>query len=320
MYFLGIDGGGSQCRALLCDGAGNIVGRCLSGPCNPCVQSAEACFTQLQAATQGALSSNAIGIDCITAAHLGVAGAGSASARALLESVADRLFERNRTQVGISHDLKIAHFGSLVGQAGSVLVAGTGSACYSVDLEGKEALTGGWGDLIDDAGSGAWIGLRALQVSTRQADGRTPGDNLQVAVLRFLGLGSPDELKAYFHREGLSREKRAKLAPVVLKLAQAGDSAASQIVREAIGELSLLVQCCLKAIHLPEAKLVLMGGLNDSDYFRKRLAAAIRADTSSVGITEPQFDPTAGAVLLAMREAGLRPDASILDKVRASLS
>ncbi|NBB79591.1 MAG: hypothetical protein GVY36_09120 [Verrucomicrobia bacterium] len=320
MYFLGIDGGGSQARALLADEAGNILGEGRSGPCNPCTQSEESCFEQLQSAIQGAFVARCRESGFITAAHLGVAGAGDPSARMILESVADQLFDRNATQVGISHDLKIGHAGGLVGQAGCALVAGTGSACYGVNSQGKEVLTGGWGDLVDDAGSGGWIGLRALQLCLRQADGRAPGNDLQRGVLRFLGLESIEQIKRRIHIVGLSRDERAKLAPVIFDLAQSGDAMAKQIVEEAVRELTLLVQCNFKKLSFNTPQLVVLGGLTNSIYFRERLAASIQAVVPSVAITQPRLSANAGAVLLAMQAAGVRVDEAVFGRMSNCLT
>jgi N-acetylglucosamine kinase-like BadF-type ATPase len=317
MFFLGIDGGGSQTRAWLSDEAGNILGQGLGGPSNPCAQSSAMCIQQLEATIQGALASKPEGP--ITAAHLGVAGAGDPSAKKILNSVVARLFDRVHTRVSISDDLRIAHAGALAGHAGIALVAGTGSACYGVDLKGKEILTGGWGDLIDDAGSGTWIGLRALQICVRQADGRASGHDLQHHVLQFLQIDSIDQIKPRIHLIGLPREERAKLAPVVCELARSGDPSAERIVREAVCELTLLVQRNFEGLGLPEARLVLLGGLNKSRYFSNRLKASIQANTPGVEIVQPRLSATAGAVLLAMLGAGFRVNASILNQLNRSV-
>lgn len=318
MYFLGIDGGGSQTRALLCDEAGNILGRGLSGPCNPCSQSRESCLKQLQSVIRSALADKAP--KSITAAHLGVAGAGDPSARKVIELISGQLFDQNATRLGISHDLKIAHAGGLAGRAGSALVAGTGSACFGMDSQGTEILTGGWGDLIDDAGSGSWIGLRALQLCVRQADGRASGNNLQRGVLRFLGLDSVDQIKVRLHMIGLPRDQRAKLAPLVLELAQADDAMAHQIVDEAVREMTLLAQCNLRQLKIPLPEIVLLGGLNNSTYFRERLAASIQSAIPDAVITPLRLNATAGAVLLAMQAAGVHVDEAIFERMRDGLT
>jgi N-acetylglucosamine kinase-like BadF-type ATPase len=310
MTFLGVDGGGSQTRALLCDESGKILGQSQSGPCNPCTQSPDQCFEQLRDSIQRALASNAPG--SISAVHLGVAGAGHPAAREIISTMAGRLFGANNAKVSISHDLKIAHAGGLAGRAGIALVAGTGSACFGADLDGKEILTGGWGDLIDDAGSGSWLGLRALQVSVRQADGRAAGDDLLQNVLRFLNLDSAAQLKAHIHLEGLVRHERAKLARVVLELAQSGDSTARELVEDAFVELSLLVQCNFGKLGLPHAPLVLLGGLNTSTYFREGLGAFIQHKIPNAVMTQPRLSACAGAVLLAMQAGGVRLTEEIL--------
>lgn len=314
MYFLGIDGGGSQTRAWLSDEAGNIVGKGVGGPCNPSAQSAETCLQQLRSAINGALAAKNPNV--ITSVHLGVAGAGDASARTIVDSIADQLFDRSVTAVSISHDLKIAHAGGLGGQVGIALVAGTGSACYGVNLSGEEILTGGWGDLIDDAGGGAWIGLRALQLCVRQADGRAAGRDLQHGVLRFLELDSIDDFKKRIHLKGLTRGERAKLAPAVFELAESGDAAADQIVREAVHELTLLAHRNLKALGFEKTRLVVLGGLNESIFFRERLAASIQANMPGVAVSRPFLNATGGGVLLAMRAVGISANEAVLDQMR----
>jgi N-acetylglucosamine kinase-like BadF-type ATPase len=248
-----------------------------------------------------------------------VAGAGDASAREIIDSIADQLFDRSVTAVSISHDLKIAHAGGLGGQAGIALVAGTGSACYGVNSRGDEILTGGWGDLIDDAGGGAWIGLRALQMCVRQADGRVAGKDLQDAVLRFLELDSIDQFKKRIHLIGLNRSERAKLAPAVFELAESGDAAAGQLVREAVHELTILARCNQKALGFTRSQLVVLGGLNESNFFRERLQASIQATMPGVAASKPRLGATAGGIILAMRAVGVDANEAVLDQMRCAI-
>lgn len=313
MYFLGVDGGGSQTRAWLCDEAGNILGQGIGGPCNPCTQPRQSCFEHLQSAIGAAFGSRSW--QSIRSAHLGVAGAGDPTARAVLDSAVKQLFEGSALEVGISHDLKIAHAAGFEGGAGSLLVAGTGSACYGLGSRGQEVLTGGWGDLIDDTGSGSWIGLRALQLSVRQADGRVAGGALLAAVLQFLGLSSVDQLKARVHITGLPRDERARLAPVIFDLAQSDDPLANRIVGEAVRELTLLARRNLEALSQPTPRLALMGGLAQSAFFREKLEASVRDEIPDVQISQPKLAAAAGALILAMQGAGITIDAPVLERL-----
>ncbi|TVP79597.1 MAG: hypothetical protein EA353_05760 [Puniceicoccaceae bacterium] len=304
MYFLGIDGGGSRTRACLCDETGSILGQGVGGPSNPCTQSPGDCLKHIRVAMQQAMAS--VPSKSIAAVHLGIAGAGNAAAHASLEAIAAELFDRKRTQVTISNDLRIAHMGGLLGQAGIALVAGTGSGCLGIDSAGRAVVTGGWGDYIDDAGSGSWIGLRALQVCVRQADGRSPGANLQQRVLDFLKLESMSQFKQQFRAAELAREERARLAREILSLAEAGDSPAIEIIDEAIHELTGLLQANQQALGLAEIRILLMGGLNDLAYFREKLQASIEAQLPGALVVRPRLNPTAGALLIGMRSMGIQ--------------
>ena len=62
--------------------------------------------------------------------------------------------------------------GGLSGRAGAVLISGTGSICNGIDSKGHRLRSGGWGYLIDDAGSGYAIGRDILSQVVRENDGR----------------------------------------------------------------------------------------------------------------------------------------------------
>lgn len=303
MHVLGIDGGGSQTRALLCDASGRSIGQGLSGGTNPRATSLEDVRAHLQEAIAQAIE----GTDSsqIVAAHLGIAGAGDAEASAkIAPMVGEILGAASATTVG--HDLEIALVGGLGGEAGVALVAGTGSACYGRSALGRSAECGGWGDLVDDAGSGNWIGLRALQVCVRQADGRLPESPLKQAVMHFLGIESMDAFKARIHDTGLSRSERAKIAPIILDLAASGDRASAGIVSEGIDDLCSSVISTSRQLEIAEPKILLTGGLTQHRYFRDLLKTALMTRIPAARITQPILSPTEGAVLLALTAAGIQ--------------
>ena len=93
MYALGIDGGGSRTRALLCDTHGQIIGQGLSRGTNPRTSSAGELKAHLQEAIVQATQS----IDCskILAAHFGLAGAGDARTRAKIQAITEELLSED---------------------------------------------------------------------------------------------------------------------------------------------------------------------------------------------------------------------------------
>ncbi len=303
MYYLGIDGGGSHTRALLCDSSGRAIGKGLSGSTNPRVTPAADLEAHLYEAIQQACA--IVKASAIQAVHLGIAGCGDTTSQAALAEVTQKCIGVSDAKITVGHDLEIVLAGSLSGQSGIVLVVGTGSACYGRDSQERTAQCGGWGDLVDDVGSGSWIGLRALQAAVRQADGRQAEGAVMYKVMEFLRIDSMDAFKARIHQEGLSRSERAKLAPAIIELAKSGDDAAVQILTEAIEELCVLAAGAQRQLQLSEPQLLLTGGLTEDRFFYESLAKALPTHISGAIPTRPQLSAVAGAVLLALRSSAV---------------
>ena len=313
MYALGIDGGGSHTRALLCDTLGQIIGQGLSGGTNPRTSATVELKLHLQEAIEQATRS----VDCskIISAHFGLAGAGEADTRAKVRTITKELLGK-QTACTIGHDLEIALVGGLANKTGIVLVAGTGSACYGRTCDGRSAKCGDWGDLVDDAGSGSWIGLRGLQACVSQTDGRLTESPLKQAVMGFLKIDHMNTFKARIHDSGLSRSERARLAPIILNLASAGDAASIAIVAEGVGSLSNCVYSTSRQLSIKAPSVLLSGGLLKHNYFSNSLEAALKARIPSAIITQPILSPSAGAVLMALKAAKCEISDANIDKLK----
>ncbi len=313
MYALGIDGGGSRTRALLCDTLGQIIGQGLSGGTNPRTSTTGELKAHLQEAIEQATRS--IDSSKILAAHFGLAGAGDAGTRAKVQAITKELLCEETTRT-IGNDLEIALVGGLGSKAGIVLVAGTGSACYGRTCDGRSAKCGDWGDLVDDVGSGSWIGLRALQVCVRQADGRLPESHLKQAVMDFLKIEHMDAFKTCIHDTGLSRSERAQLAPIILDLASTGDEVSLAIVAEGVSALSSCVFITSRQLDIKSPTVLLAGGLLQHTYFSNSLEAALNTRIPNAIITQPIFSPTAGAVLMALEAASCKISEDTLENLK----
>jgi N-acetylglucosamine kinase-like BadF-type ATPase len=313
VYALGIDGGGSRTRALLSDAYGQIIGQGLSGGTNPRTSS----IAELKAHLQEAIGQATRSIDCskIIAAHFGLAGAGEADTRAKVKTITEELLSK-QTACTIGHDLEIALAGGLANKTGIVLVAGTGSACYGRTCDGRSAKCGDWGDLVDDVGSGSWIGLRALQACVSQTDGRLTESPLKQAVMEFLKINHMNTFKARIHDSGLLRSERARLAPIILNLASTSDAASIAIVAEGVGALSNCVSSTSRQLGIRAPSVLLSGGLLKDTYFSNSLEAALRARIPSAIITQPILSPTAGAVLMALKAINCEISDANIDKLK----
>lgn len=313
MHFLGIDGGGSRTRALICDSWGKILGSGQSGPSNPMSNSADICRSNIEEAIQLAFAERIP--EPIAATHWGIAGAYCPEGIDILQTIAEQIFHSSQTKISIGHDLEIALEGGLARASGVALIAGTGSACYGKNPVGVEGFCGGWGDGVDDAGSGSWIGLQALQACARQEDGRLPRSYLQSRVMDYLGLSSMNQFKQRIHHIGLSKTERGELAPMILELAQTDDPAAVNIVQRAAEELSLLVRTCSQKTKQASPHIVLTGGLTMNPYFRDVVANKISQTIARPTLYRPRLSSASGALLISLKSSGIKTTKTTLENL-----
>lgn len=300
---LGIDGGGSSTRAVLANLDGLVLGVGSAGSSNPFSGGLEASRSAIDLAVSGAFAKAGIPRRPVGWAVLGIAGLVTEDERAGISNVASELALARRHQV--YHDLHIALTGSLLGKPGAVLVAGTGSACYVRNGDGREVITGGKGPLAGDSGSAYWIALRALRTAVKQFDGRLPRGPLADAVLEHLETDDPSGLPARIHRDGLSTSQLARLTPRVIRLAAAGDEASAGIVAAAHAALTNMLQTALLRVSLTEPKVVFAGGLATSEPFGIGLRKRIQVALPEAVFCNPVLPPAGGAILEAFSLAGI---------------
>ena len=287
----------------MCDASGQVFGRGLSGPSNPRAAPKSTLQDNLLSAIRQAVSG--IGTAKIHAAYFGVAGATDPINQGLILKIAHDFFQNQSPKITVGHDMEIALEGGLKGAPGLVLIAGTGSSSYGRNAAGLTAECGGWGDLVDDVGSGSWIGLEALRTLVRQADGRLPKSSLMNAVVHFLGIEGMSDFKTRIHDQGLTRSERARLAPIVIGLAQSGDLLATRIVSRAVQELCKLAKNVSQKLELPKPTICLCGGLMQNPYFLDALCTALRLDGFESAVTCPHLEPVSGALMLALKSANI---------------
>jgi N-acetylglucosamine kinase-like BadF-type ATPase len=317
--YLGVDGGGTNTRALAADGRGRIFGSGRSGSTNRNHYPRDEVRSNLRHALLEAAGSKPIDDAVI---FLGMCGVSTDADRADIISVAREITEIDpRVQIVVENDARIALTGGLSGRPGIVLIAGTGSACFGINGEGKTYWCGGWGALADDAGSGPWVGMRAIQAAVRAEDARLDPTSLRDLVFQFLELREPRELIDRVHNRGLSREELGMLAPPVIAAAQQGDRVAVRIVRDATAELSLLVSTTAsKLFGGKSCELILTGGLALSGPpFQTLLIDRIRQDMPTIQVRDPEMSPVQGAVLEAFARNGIAWTGAILDEVRRGI-
>ncbi len=228
----GVDGGGTRTRALLVTRDGTTVGRA-EGPAALVRPHRPAAAARVVAATVRRAAAAAGVALPLPALWAGLAGAGRARAGRDVEAALREEGIAHAVRVGT--DVEAAFHDAFGAGPGIVVVAGTGSVVLGVGEDGRRLQVGGWGGVMGDEGSGYHIGLSALRAIAWAADGRASPTALTAAVLDHSALARPRDLPAW--AESATKADIAALAPLAIRTARSGDTAADTVVRRALDAL-----------------------------------------------------------------------------------
>jgi len=251
-YYLGIDGGGSHCRARLESSDGVLLGYGHSGPANPRLGFAEAVQSIMDATAQ-ALKQAELGSEVLGELYTGMGLAG-----VNLPEIADAMHRRSYpfAHTEIVSDAHIACLGAHGGEDGAILIVGTGSIGWAMK-DGVISTVGGYGFAVSDEGSGSWLGLEALRLTLQASSGLADTTPLCQEILAGFN-NNPELLSQHFLKAAPS--EYASLAPTVIKHAEQQDANALQLLERAVSALDQLTTQLL-AEH---QRVSLVGGLSTS--------------------------------------------------------
>ena len=284
-FLLGIDGGGTQCRARLTDPAGKILGEGTAGPANIRLGLEASLGAVIDAARQSfAEAGHCEAAFARVIACLALAGA---TEPRKVES-ARRHFLPFRSWI-ITTDAHAACVGAHRGRDGGVVIVGTGSIGWAI-IAGQHYRVGGWGLPLGDEGSGAWLGRAALQQVLCAYDGRTGWTRL---LNRFFEQFAADPHAIVEWATNAQPGDFGTLAPTVVQYAAQDDAAANALMEEAARHIDSLV---MRLVGLGAEQIALSGGL----------ASALAPWLGEEGrrhLVQPAGDALSGALQLAHEEA-----------------
>jgi glucosamine kinase len=282
-FFIGVDGGGTGCRARIEDNGGTVLGTGIGGPA-ALRFGVERSFAAMTAACRGALAEAELpeGVLADTVAGIGLAGVGRKGA--LEQLIAHPHPFRAVTYV---NDATTACLGAHAGRDGGIVIVGTGSIGYAV-VGGREVRVGGYGFPISDEGSGADIGLHAIRLALRAHDARANSSNLTHEVMaRF----HDDPYEAVAWMDKATATDYATFAPMVMRHADDGDPVGRRIVRDAAEQIDELAR---RLVECGAPRIALLGGLASP------MLAWLAPDVQR-RIAPVEGDAVDGALLLARR-------------------
>ena len=285
VYAVGVDGGGTSTRARLIRLDGTRLGEGRAGPSGLLQGSAQAWHNIERAIAQAAQAAGLAPAELgghNTVLGLGLAGANEARLRQQFLQAKHRY-----PYLHLESDAYVALLGAHGGQPGAIVIAGTGSVGHALFANGRRAIAGGWGFPSGDEGSGAWLGLQAVNLAQRALDGRHPQCALARAVLATTG-GSHASLLSWSCEAG--QAEYARLAPLVFECA-AQDRYAAALLRQAVAAIARIAHALDKGGRLP---LCLLGSVGQR--LAERLPERLRAR-----LVPPRGDAMEGALALCFQ-------------------
>ncbi|MFE9205481.1 N-acetylglucosamine kinase [Micromonospora sp. NPDC007230] len=304
---VGLDVGGTSTRVAAVSIDGVRLGTGRAGGGNPTSHGAERAAAELLAALRAALAD--VDPTRVRAGVIGLAGAG----RLLADPQGRAAFDQAWSDAGlrcpyaVHGDALVAYASGTAAPDGTVLIAGTGAIAAQVRDLRLDRTADGHGWLLGDAGSGFWLGREAVRRLLSDLDRADPPGELAGRVLAELTGSAEVAVRPRATAEAVVQAvtrrppvELARLAPLVVAAARAGEPTA----RALIGEAAVLLAENAARIRPPGAAdpVVLGGGLLTGD---TPLGAAVRAELARRWPDAPLHtagDGAAAAAWLAARD------------------
>ncbi|MDX3774212.1 BadF/BadG/BcrA/BcrD ATPase family protein [Chromatiaceae bacterium AAb-1] len=279
--YLGIDGGGSQCRVLLQDSQGVVLGQGYGGPANP-VNGLQQTTDSILQASKAALQQAGLSEQYLNRL---VVGAGLAGLHLPAMQQAMEQWQHPFQALYLTTDLHVAALGAHQGMDGAVIILGTGFSSVA-SVGGKLTRIGGYGFPVNAVCSGAWFGLEAVKAVLLDADGVGLATSLSGQMLKDC---SATELAEQLMQA--TATDFARFAPLVFAAADLGDKVSLGLIQQGADFINQVIRRLL-ATGAP--RLTLTGGITE------RITPWLAPQLLSC-ITPALASPEQGAVLLAQQ-------------------
>lgn len=313
-WFLGVDAGGSQTRAVVWRYDSNEFYEGDDGPGNPWSAGVLPAAEAIGGACAQALALAGKHPHELSAAVLGIAGNGRQGLPAgFVDTVAEWGLPSRHCLLS---DLEIAAVAGLGPRVGLHVVAGTGSALMLRYPDGRLEQLGGWGWFLGDEGSAFDLGRRALQWWAAVSDGVAVETAFLETLRGACGADHIVELSEKLRNPAESRAWIARLAVTVRESAEEGEPTAGKLWKSA---LEPLIDHSTAALERLEGgrNLSFSGGLATASWFVRSFCQELESRSVGIDSVSVVSNPVNGALRRAEEIVKLTPSA-ILKSVTMS--
>lgn len=248
--YLGVDGGGTHCRARLEDAESNVLGEAASG-CANTTSGIDNAFAAIFDATKKIFASLDLPENCFANIH---AGLGLAGVMDSVEMAKAESYLHPFASLSVNSDAVAACYGAHGGADGGIAIFGTGSSGCAI-MDGTMIYTGGWGFILNDFGSGAQLGLQTLRRSLLACDQIIPHTTLTRTILNHF-----ENNPANMARWALTAKPKdfGQFAKITSKHAEDHEEDAVLLMKKSASEAEQLIN---SLVNQGVERMALLGGL-----------------------------------------------------------
>jgi N-acetylmuramic acid 6-phosphate etherase len=302
--FLGIEAGATRSVAILADATGTCLQR-LEGtdPANLRLLGDAELLGWLQRIAGRMPTPAALGI--------GMAGALDEADRSRIHAAAARIWPGIPCWAGNDLETAYAAVGDKTNAANRVrviVISGTGASCYGQTAKGAKVLTGGWGHLLGDGGSGYDIALRSMRAVFRTLDLTGKWPPLGRRFMHTLQLESPADMIAW--AGGADKATIAALTVELFAAAADRDKIACGILAESAELIAGNAIACARRLlqNASGVEFVLTGSILQKQLaFAREVGRHLKADWPGAEVKVLAREGAWGAVCLAQKKHGKPP-------------
>ena len=298
-YFVGVDGGGTKTALVACTVEGQEVASSLCGPLNYNFIGIDDALKNL---CEG-VESLGLPKGSIAAIGIGDPSIDDQAESPMAKKFANRAGKLLHAPVYVRSDAYMTLFALTGGKKPGVLViSGTGSMAIGENQDGEILVSGGWGRITGDEGSGYYIGREGICAALRAADAVAPQTTLTTAALSYFGVCNPRQLIPVFYGE--EEPDVAGFSRCVAKCATDGDKIAKAILLDAADRLVRYASALVYYCH-PDVVGVWGSVLCKNNIIREAFENGIKEKFPYIQIREPDISAElAAALYAAKREKG----------------
>ena len=305
--FIGIDGGGTHSTAIAATTDGQVVAIAREGGLNyhnigvePVRQRLENMVSTLCREAEAPFEAVCVGMSALDAQ----------ADETTLALFTGGFFSPG--QLDLQSDAYIALMGFTRGEPGMIVICGTGSMLLLADENGRQHVSGGWGCLLGDAGSGYTLAREGLIAAIDAQEGTGIPTPLTGLACAYFDSPTLRDIINKVYAPGFTPDRLAGFARHVIAQAENGDAAAEGILRRSMERLARQAAQLLKKS--VDARCVgLYGGIFEHSHLARSLFVdMLQSLCPQAEIRGLEYPPELGAIIHLMQKRGSLCEESLL--------